>query len=142
MVGLPDFATWPCPLQRGSMHCQEADGECCERGQRLLRLPAACGEPHPAGPHSQALLAHAARPACAPVLQLVRFLLVHDSPSWTPAVACVTRRWKILSRLISGLACRDCGLACVLMALKSAGIHSEDLASLRAACCTTRYPLT
>lgn len=38
-----------------------------------------------------------------------------------------------------GCACRDCGLACVLMVLKAAGIHSEDLASLRAACCTTRY---
>ena len=37
-----------------------------------------------------------------------------------------------------GCACRDCGLACVLMILKAAGIHSEDLASLRAACSTTR----
>ena len=41
--------------------------------------------------------------------------------------------------LTLGCACRDCGLACVLMVLKAAGIHSEDLASLRAACCTTRY---
>lgn len=31
----------------------------------------------------------------------------------------------------------DCGLACVLMVLKAAGVHTEDLASLRAACCTT-----
>lgn len=39
------------------------------------------------------------------------------------------------------LACRDCGLACVLMVLKAAGIHTEDLASLRAACSTTRCGL-
>ena len=44
------------------------------------------------------------------------------------------------SELMWPLMRRDCGLACVLMVLKAAGVHTEDLASLRAACCTTRYP--
>ncbi len=37
-----------------------------------------------------------------------------------------------------GGACRDCGLACVLMVLRAAGINSEDFQSLGSLCPTTR----
>ena len=36
---------------------------------------------------------------------------------------------------------RDCGLACVLMVLRAAGIHSEDFSSLRTLCSVTRSAL-
>jgi Guanylylate cyclase len=33
----------------------------------------------------------------------------------------------------------DCGLACVLMVLRAAGVRGQDLGTLRALCRTTRF---
>ncbi len=40
--------------------------------------------------------------------------------------------------MVSAVHYRDCGLACVLMVLRAAGIHSEDFSSLRSLCSITR----